>query len=413
MMALTRDGRVGIGTTTPQSKLDISAQDGLRIRGYQPYLTLTDANAGDARTVIQNANGNFALFTAADLPSGIPTLTINPSSGLFAQNQSTAANATAVLGEITSSSPGSLRQQSRGSTTASVTMVWVCGVSNTGTAIGVYGSASNGAGVYAVSSTGYGLLAGSTYGVGIKGLTGGAYSVVGQNYNSGNTFGALGYHGDFPSSNQSAGVFAYADGSNAIGGALGCRQQCYTQRTFQGTVFVGGDLFVVGTFSVTGEKNFMIDHPLDPANKYLIHSCVESPDRMNIYNGNVTTDASGLATVELPSYFEALNIDYRYQLTVIGQFAQAIVESEIQNNRFTIRTDKPNVKVSWQVTGVRNDAYAKAHPMVVEKEKDVKDRGKYLMPELFGQPPEKGIHYMPPSRLPGPEKVPPAGGQNK
>ncbi len=135
---------------------------------------------------------------------------------------------------------------------------------------------------------------------------------------------------------------------------------------------------------------------MDPANKYLVHSCIESPDRMNIYNGNVITDGAGSAIVNLPAYFQTLNIDYRYQLTVIGQFAQAIVENEISNNQFTIKTDKPNVKVSWQVTGIRNDAYAKTNPMVVEKEKPANERGKYLEPELYGQPKEKGIHYVKP-----------------
>ena len=115
---------------------------------------------------------------------------------------------------------------------------------------------------------------------------------------------------------------------------------------------------------------------------------------MNIYNGNVTTDASGLASVELPKYFEALNIDYRYQLTVIGQFAQAIVENKIQDNHFTIRTDKPNVEVSWQVTGVRNDPHAKQNPSVVEKEKESFAKGKYLSPELYGQPEEMRIGYV-------------------
>ena len=115
---------------------------------------------------------------------------------------------------------------------------------------------------------------------------------------------------------------------------------------------------------------------------------------MNIYNGNITTDASGSAIVELPVYFEVLNIDYRYQLTVIGQFAQAIVENKIQDNHFTIRTDKPNVEVSWQVTGVRNDPYAKTRPMMVEQVKQEKDKGKYLQPELFGQSKEMGINYV-------------------
>ena len=157
--------------------------------------------------------------------------------------------------------------------------------------------------------------------------------------------------------------------------------------------YFDGNVTVMGSFYAS-EKNFMIDHPLDPANKYLIHSCVESSERMNIYNGNITTDASGLATVELPGYFEALNVDYRYQLTVMGQFAQSIVENKIQNNRFTIRTDKPNVEVSWQVTGIRNDPYAKTHPFIVEQEKEEFAKGKYLQPKLFGQPKEMGIHYV-------------------
>ena len=46
---------------------------------------------------------------------------------------------------------------------------------------------------------------------------------------------------------------------------------------------------------------------------------------MNIYNGNITTNETGEATVTLPDYFEALNIEFRYQLTVIGTFAQAII----------------------------------------------------------------------------------------
>ena len=74
---------------------------------------------------------------------------------------------------------------------------------------------------------------------------------------------------------------------------------------------------------------------------------------MNIYTGNVITDAQGEARVQLPDWFEAVNTDFRYQLTVIGQFAQAIVSSEVQNHEFAIRSSVPNVKVSWQITGVR------------------------------------------------------------
>jgi hypothetical protein len=140
-----------------------------------------------------------------------------------------------------------------------------------------------------------------------------------------------------------------------------------------------GALKVVGSLS-KGGGSFEIDHPLDPANKYLRHSFVESPDMMNVYNGNITTDRHGLAVVTLPSYFDALNKDFRYQLTAVGSFAQATVAREIHDNQFTIRTNKPDVKVSWQVTGVRHDAYAEQNRIQVEEDKAPRDRGHYLHP---------------------------------
>jgi hypothetical protein len=163
-----------------------------------------------------------------------------------------------------------------------------------------------------------------------------------------------------------------------------------------------GSVDVIGTLS-KGGGSFKIDHPLDPANKYLYHSFVESPDMKNMYDGNVTTDGAGQATVTLPDWFETLNRDFRYQLTVIGQFAQAIVASEISGNQFSIRTDKPNVKVSWQVTGVRQDAFANAHRIQVEVEKAPEDRGHYLYPELVGAPETERIGYM--TVPPGSENV--------
>lgn len=150
-----------------------------------------------------------------------------------------------------------------------------------------------------------------------------------------------------------------------------------------GHVRILDNLSVVGTIS-KGGGSFLIDHPLDPENKYLYHSFVESPDMMNIYNGNVTTDENGEAVVKLPDYFMALNKDYRYQLTPIGQFAQCIVLKEIENNQFVIKTDKPNVKVSWQVTGIRQDPFANMYRIVPEVEKKPEEKGYYLHPECYG-----------------------------
>jgi hypothetical protein len=154
--------------------------------------------------------------------------------------------------------------------------------------------------------------------------------------------------------------------------------------------FFLGDVDVDGNLSKAG-GSFKIDHPLDPTNKYLYHSFVESPDMMNVYNGNVVTDGQGRAVVQMPEWFESLNRDFRYQLTAIGQFAQAMVASKMSNNSFTIQTDKPNVEVSWQVTGIRHDAWADANRIPVEQMKTGKERGLYLHPELFGAPAERSI----------------------
>jgi hypothetical protein len=114
---------------------------------------------------------------------------------------------------------------------------------------------------------------------------------------------------------------------------------------------------------------------------------------MNVYNGNVKTDANGNAVVELPGYFAALNRDFRYQLTVIDQFAQAIVAKKIAGNRFTIKTDKPNVEVSWQVTGIRQDAFANANRIPVEEGKPAAERGLFLHAKEHGKPATLGVQH--------------------
>ncbi len=147
-----------------------------------------------------------------------------------------------------------------------------------------------------------------------------------------------------------------------------------------------GNVHVSGTLSKTA-GSFRIDHPLDPANRYLQHSFVESPDMMNIYNGNAELDAAGEAWVELPEWFEVLNQDFRYQLTPIGAPGPNLyVAEEISGNRFRIAGGEAGMRVSWQVTGVRHDAYAQANRIAVDVEKPAGERGKYLHPELLGLP---------------------------
>jgi hypothetical protein len=149
-------------------------------------------------------------------------------------------------------------------------------------------------------------------------------------------------------------------------------------------------IYVSGTV-YADSKDFKIDHPADPANKYLLHTSVESSEMMNIYSGNITTDELGVATVTLPDWFEAENGDFRYQLTTIGRDAHAWISQKVANHQFKIATNATFVEVSWQITAVRQDAYAKAHPLVVEQQKTGQERGFYRHPELYGQPEEKRI----------------------
>lgn len=157
--------------------------------------------------------------------------------------------------------------------------------------------------------------------------------------------------------------------------------------------FAGTDVFLpsVGRGPGKAGGSFRIDHPLDPANRYLSHSFVESPDMMHVYNGNVILDGRGEAVVELPRWFEALNRDFRYQLTAIGAPGPNLfIAEEISRNRFKVAGGIPGMKVSWQVTGIRHDPWAEAHRIPVEEEKPEGERGRCLHPELYGQPEQAG-----------------------
>lgn len=155
--------------------------------------------------------------------------------------------------------------------------------------------------------------------------------------------------------------------------------------------YFSGNVRVTGSIEKAG-GSFRIDHPLDPENKYLLHSFVESPDMMNVYNGNVTLDGSGEAAVTLPEWFDALNTDYRYQLTAVGAPGPNLhISQEIAGNAFRIAGGSPGMKVSWQVTGVRNDAWARENRIPVEQFKEGVEQGTYLHPEAFGVSATRGV----------------------
>lgn len=233
------------------------------------------------------------------------------------------------------------------------------------------------------SSNNWGYIGSSEYGVYGEGQTDSSKAIYGKHTNSGN-YGYIASNGSgVLGSGSSFGVYGTSASGYAIYGVSVTGYAGY----FNGKVKVTGAL----------EKpfgSFKIDHPLDPENKYLLHSFVESPDMKNIYDGIAQLDQNGEYWVELPEWFEALNKDFRYQLTCIGGFAPVFIAEEISGNRFKIAGGKPGMKVSWQVTGIRHDPVANAHRISVEEEKPLSERGYYLYPEVYGQPKEKGIEWL-------------------
>ena len=231
--------------------------------------------------------------------------------------------------------------------------------------------------MYGASVNNNGVRGGSSYSHGVWGEA-----------NTGRTSGVYGRantggHGVEGSASSGRGVYGHASSGIGVYGISTTGWAAY----FSGPVYVSGLL-------TKGGGGFRIDHPQDPAERYLTHSFVESPDMKNVYDGVVRLDAGGEARVDLPAYFETLNRDVRYQLTPLGAAAPGLhVKAEVRQGRFAIAGGAPGQRVSWQVTGIRKDAFADAHRIVAEEAKPAAERGRYLHPELYGQPASKGLAW--------------------
>jgi hypothetical protein len=336
------------------------------------------ASAPPAERVRINPGGSVSFKKA--LASGTPV-----SGTVQMDAKITATTGTAVRGASPNSSATALSAQG-------VQGVGTVGVQGTGEYMGVQGASLNyavfgyttpdtgGIGVY--GRGGVGVEGRSYSGYAVYGDTDDGTAVKGESYSDGGAVKAI--HGE-----------AFGADSNGVVGEASHGASAYGVWGLSDTGYAGvfsGKALVTGTLS-KGAGSFQIDHPLDPKGKYLFHSFVESPDMMNVYNGNVTTDADGVATVTLPDYFEALNRDFRYQLTVLGDFAQAVVRSKVADGRFVIATDRPGVEVSWQVTGIRKDPFANANRIPVSLAKPKDEVGTYIHPEAYGQSADKGFDH--------------------
>jgi hypothetical protein len=237
--------------------------------------------------------------------------------------------------------------------------------------------------LYGIASTSAYRTAGSAgvaYGLFGSGISdaGSRYGVMGTafTYSAVTTAGSYGVYG--AASYGAAAYGIYGTASSATSNYAG---------------YFSGNVVVTGSLNKGGGA-FKIDHPLDPENKYLQHSFVESPDMMNIYNGNAILNEKGEAEIELPEWFGALNRDFRYQLTAVGApgpnlyIAQKVIE-----NKFMVAGGTAGMEVSWQVTGIRKDKWAEANRIQVEVDKKADEKGKYIHPEVYNLPLERSIDY--------------------
>lgn len=362
------------------------------------YLGTTDGQP----LVVQPAGGNVGVGTTA------PQSTLNVVGTTWFQGDSTPLPAAAGKGiavgfsgdqgyvfgfDYGTYTPKNLLLQNPGGNVGIGTLSPTAGKLHVdgGSSTALYATSTSGIGTYAVSGTNAAVYGYSSDDYGVDGRSFSSVGVYGQSYSSAGMW-ALGPY---------IGLQGNSTGTDAN------RQAIRGDNAGSGTGYAGlfyGNAWVTGTLW-QGSGAFRIDHPLDPANKFLNHSFVESPDMKNIYDGIVVLDGTGQATVELPAWFEALNKDFRYQLTAIGAPAPGLyIAQEVKDNRFSIAGGAPGMKVSWQVTGIRHDPYADQHRILVEEDKPADARGTYIYPEGYGKSHDAALPVLRGTLGPAPER---------
>jgi hypothetical protein len=361
-------GKIGVGTALPTSPLTVngviettSAQGGIKFPNGTVQTTAGLPAVSRDNTL--KGDGSQASQLGLAVPLTLTGATPQSSSVLVVSN-------TATFGDGITINAGpkgqGLRVQGGSSSTIGGAGVIAAGGSSLGS-IPV--------------TAGYGVIASG--GEGNYGAGGSAvYALGGKSANSDGGCGviAVGGYSSTPGRSGGAAIEAYAgQGENGATNGLAGK--------FDGNVEVTGMLS-------KGGGSFKIDHPLDPENKYLSHSFVESPDMKNIYDGVVSLDNNGESVIEMPEWFGALNRDFRYLLTPLGAPMPGLyIAQEIANNRFKISGGKAGMKVSWQVTGIRQDAWANKNRIKVEVDKPEEERGHYLHPEAFGKDEARGVEW--------------------
>ncbi len=166
--------------------------------------------------------------------------------------------------------------------------------------------------------------------------------------------------------------------------------------TVESNLTVNGDMHITGSLS-KGAGSFLIDHPLDPLNKTLRHSFVESPENLCLYRGKIKLDSQGRATVEMPAYFPALTKEDEatVNLTAIG--TQPFLLSFQWNQEHTAFTifGSPDAEAAYLVLADRDDPviYQLRQPVEQEKGNGNFEKEQLLYPQAYGYPKTMGFDY--------------------
>ena len=342
MLSISDGNTVTLPSSGGGNTLDMAYDQG----GAGLGRTIT-VDAQEVEMTTATANGNALKLTNSNTGTALVAETTNPAttfSAIQAQTNSSSTAAAAVVGSTSGAAWALTGQAEAASTTQSA----------------IYGSNLRTTGGHGVYGIGFNGVVGET-----QYSTGNA--VFGENYDAvaplGNGIGVAG-----------TGYYGVVGEDRYLGAQAGAN-----------------GVFSNGNFTATGTKNFTIDHPSDPENKFLRHFSSESNEVLNIYRGNVMFDANGEAVVEMPAYYHLINKNASYQLTPVGGYAQLFVKEKIENGQFIIGGGTEGMEASWTVYAERNDPYLQQYPFHrdVEVEKREGQKGKYLMPQLYGESMDK------------------------
>lgn len=136
----------------------------------------------------------------------------------------------------------------------------------------------------------------------------------------------------------------------------------------------------IGTCQIltNGNKTFVIDHPFDKKEKYLVHSTLEGPEAGVYYRGKSEIVRNNEVKVELPYYFHSLvkEDSISIQLQRIGKYDQHKNQLSCEyksNNHFYVYGDSG--KFYWHVYAERKNAEFDVEPL--KKNKKLHNFGPY------------------------------------